>query len=412
MRFRFVDLDVLRQSLAGARTSPAELLQDGAATPLAVCSPIFVIGRQRGADLRLSGKLVSKVHAILYEHAGKHILRDLSSQGTLVDGQRIRSVELQGGETIEICGLHVRYRSSPSAELMKAPAPQPPEAATAPLHSARLDADSSAHAEEEENDAPGEQHVFAPEPEILSPATASHPGSPDDGLQTLEPEEDSVWEHAENAGDLIDWGITLEPEITGPATPPEAVTALQERSGVHAGIVTALPNPSDTDEIVAPMPNICVISEPVDLTMLRRETARPVEARAAAAPQAMRTTETKTSASPPQSTSVVDTALSPTHDDEPPLSHDVMAPASDEGNDPVAAAATPLGGTQKLQPLDGILGQGILTMAPVDELTEEAAPPRSRAAPRRLFRLLWVAIVAGLLLALAVVAWWHRYRNR
>lgn len=170
MRFRFVDLDVLRQSLAGARTSPAELLHDGAATPLAVCSPIFVIGRQRGADLRLSGKLVSKVHAILYEHAGKHTLRDLSSQGTLVDGQRIRSVELKGGETIEIDGLQVRYRFAPTAESAKPAEPRLPEAETATGQSPPLAARLPAHEEAEENDAMGEQHVFAPEPEILSPS--------------------------------------------------------------------------------------------------------------------------------------------------------------------------------------------------------------------------------------------------
>src|SRR3954464_12322692 len=91
----------------------------------------FTIGREAGADLVLADGKASRRHAALRVLPdGRATLYDLgSSNGTLVDGRRIQSTLLQGGEQIQIGdtvlvadGAAPAQAGAPAA----AAAPQPP----------------------------------------------------------------------------------------------------------------------------------------------------------------------------------------------------------------------------------------------------------------------------------------------
>ncbi len=69
-----------------------------------------LIGRSTLCDVRIESAMVSRRHALIsFTHDGA-ILVDLNStNGTFVDGRRIRRHELQPGETIELGGTRIEY---------------------------------------------------------------------------------------------------------------------------------------------------------------------------------------------------------------------------------------------------------------------------------------------------------------
>lgn len=78
-----------------------------------------VIGRMEGCPVRLLDGLVSKHHAeVLYER-GRWSLRDLaSSNGTMVNGHRIESVELREGDQVAIGATQFRFSLEPVTRLV------------------------------------------------------------------------------------------------------------------------------------------------------------------------------------------------------------------------------------------------------------------------------------------------------
>lgn len=58
---------------------------------------------ERGADIVLSDDSISRVHAmIFYDHSGVGIIDMASTNGTLVNGERVKSAMLVEGDAIAI----------------------------------------------------------------------------------------------------------------------------------------------------------------------------------------------------------------------------------------------------------------------------------------------------------------------
>jgi pSer/pThr/pTyr-binding forkhead associated (FHA) protein len=68
------------------------------------------IGRGLAADLHLDDISVSRRHAVLVPRSSGHrILDDRSSNGTLVNGQRIEQFDLRNGDVIVLGRVELRY---------------------------------------------------------------------------------------------------------------------------------------------------------------------------------------------------------------------------------------------------------------------------------------------------------------
>ncbi|GAC1415293.1 MAG: hypothetical protein NVSMB53_13760 [Gemmatimonadaceae bacterium] len=104
-----------------------------------------VLGRERGCDVVIDGKGVSRRHAIIQQAAGSYVLIDQSSNGTLVNGARLAAAHpLRAGDLITIGPNEFRWqtkaptRTAPkpgdATEIMSSlqPAGEAPVAETSP----------------------------------------------------------------------------------------------------------------------------------------------------------------------------------------------------------------------------------------------------------------------------------------
>src|SRR5262245_45643843 len=90
-----------------------------------------LVGRKEDCDLRLDDKSVSKLHCVIVKTDGLLLIRDLgSTNGTRVNGQRIRRAALLPNDKLTIANFHYRILFGPAAE----PPPSPEE------HTMQMDA--------------------------------------------------------------------------------------------------------------------------------------------------------------------------------------------------------------------------------------------------------------------------------
>lgn len=79
-------------------------------------APRFTIGSVEGSSLQLAHPGVSRSHAVITKVGNDDILEDLgSTNGTLVNGNKIVRHILQHDDVIEIAGCQIRYRSQKAA---------------------------------------------------------------------------------------------------------------------------------------------------------------------------------------------------------------------------------------------------------------------------------------------------------
>lgn len=72
---------------------------------------LTLVGRDEDCDLRLDHKSISKLHCVIVRTDGLLLLRDLgSTNGTRVNGQRVRRAALLPNDTLAIAGLKFQIK--------------------------------------------------------------------------------------------------------------------------------------------------------------------------------------------------------------------------------------------------------------------------------------------------------------
>ncbi len=100
-----------------------------------IVKDLIVVGRKDECDVRLDHKSVSKMHCVIVKTDGLLLLRDLgSTNGTRVNGQRVRRAALLPNDQLSIANYKFRVLLGPDA----------PPPANAHEHTQALDADEVA----------------------------------------------------------------------------------------------------------------------------------------------------------------------------------------------------------------------------------------------------------------------------
>ncbi|MBA4191558.1 MAG: FHA domain-containing protein [Planctomycetaceae bacterium] len=105
----------------------ARLVSVDGGPPVDLDKELSLVGRDEECDVHLNHKSVSKQHCVLVKTDGLILVRDLgSTNGTRVNGQRIRRAALMPNDTLTVANLKFTVRFG--AEFEKELAPPPVEA--------------------------------------------------------------------------------------------------------------------------------------------------------------------------------------------------------------------------------------------------------------------------------------------
>jgi pSer/pThr/pTyr-binding forkhead associated (FHA) protein len=92
----------------------AQLVPLDGGPPIEVVKDLTVVGRKEDCDVRLDHKSVSKMHCVIVKTDGLLLLRDLgSTNGTRVNGQRVRRAALLPNDQLTIAGYKFRVHLGP-----------------------------------------------------------------------------------------------------------------------------------------------------------------------------------------------------------------------------------------------------------------------------------------------------------
>src|SRR5579864_5830391 len=92
----------------------AQLIPLDGGEPIEIVKDLTVVGRKEDADLRLDHKSVSKLHCVIVKTDGLLLLRDLgSTNGTRVNGQRVRRAALLPNDQVSIANYKFRVLFGP-----------------------------------------------------------------------------------------------------------------------------------------------------------------------------------------------------------------------------------------------------------------------------------------------------------
>ena len=110
----------------------ARLVSADGGPPIDLTKDLTLVGRDEDCDVRLEHKSVSKLHCVIVKTDGLLLLRDLgSTNGTRVNGQRVRRAALLPNDTLSIANLKyavkfgVELEAAPESAAAPAPADEP-----------------------------------------------------------------------------------------------------------------------------------------------------------------------------------------------------------------------------------------------------------------------------------------------
>jgi pSer/pThr/pTyr-binding forkhead associated (FHA) protein len=100
---------------------------------------LTLLGRDEDCDIRLEPKSISKLHCVIAKTDGLLLIRDLgSTNGTRVNGQRVRRAALLPNDTLSVANQKYRVVFGPELEPESLPivkgAKKPKEPPQVPLH--------------------------------------------------------------------------------------------------------------------------------------------------------------------------------------------------------------------------------------------------------------------------------------
>src|SRR5262245_52138646 len=86
-------------------------------TSIEIAKDLVLVGRKEDCDLRLDHKSISKLHCDLAKTDGLLLLRDLgSTNGTRVNGQRVRRAALLPNDQLHIASLRFTVQVGPDED--------------------------------------------------------------------------------------------------------------------------------------------------------------------------------------------------------------------------------------------------------------------------------------------------------
>jgi pSer/pThr/pTyr-binding forkhead associated (FHA) protein len=95
----------------------AQLVPLDGGPPIDISKDLTVVGRKEDCDLRLNHKSVSKMHCVIVKTDGLLLLRDLgSTNGTRVNGQRVRRAALLPNDQVSIAGYKFKVHLGPDPD--------------------------------------------------------------------------------------------------------------------------------------------------------------------------------------------------------------------------------------------------------------------------------------------------------
>jgi predicted component of type VI protein secretion system len=118
----------------------AQLMPLDGGPPIEIVKDLTIVGRKEDCDVRLDHKSVSKMHCVIVKTDGLLLLRDLgSTNGTRVNGQRVRRAALLPNDQLTIAHFKFRVHLGPDVPVPVAPPVHSNE------HTQALDAREVAH---------------------------------------------------------------------------------------------------------------------------------------------------------------------------------------------------------------------------------------------------------------------------
>lgn len=96
----------------------AQLMPLDGGPPIALLKDLTVVGRKEDCDVRLNHKSISKMHCVIVKTDGLLLLRDLgSTNGTRVNGTRVRRAALLPNDQLSIAGYKYRVHFGPGVPI-------------------------------------------------------------------------------------------------------------------------------------------------------------------------------------------------------------------------------------------------------------------------------------------------------